>query len=166
MPGTPSLRASCWMDKNLKAPAHARAWLRAVLGSARVEQAMPSVADFTESSELLLSELVTNGVTHAETAVEIRCSMQRSDGLIDLFVEVSDFAPQRRINRSEMIDDQLTHGRGMGIIELVATDWGIRYTATAKTVWFLLREEMPLDRPTVSTGGASSVETDCYVNSL
>lgn len=88
-----------------------------------------SMADI---AELLASELVTNAVLHAGSAVNVRIL---SDGEM-LRVEVSDSsssAPQRR-NYSA---DAAT-GRGLGLVEELAADWGTRTEALGKTVWFTL----------------------------
>jgi anti-sigma regulatory factor (Ser/Thr protein kinase) len=81
---------------------------------------------------LLTGEVVSNVVCHARTEAKIRVHV-RGDRLE---VEVSDFgdsaaavAPVRPTNRG---------GRGLRIIEALATSWGVRRCPRGKTVWFQL----------------------------
>ena len=80
-------------------------------------------------AELLVSELVTNAVLHAGTVVNLRVV---GDGTA-LRIEVSDGVraqPSRRHYSAEAAT-----GRGLGLVEALAADWGTRDEATGKTVW-------------------------------
>ena len=90
-----------------------------------------------EFATLLTSEVVTNAVLHARTdvAVELRLESSR------LRILVSDAAvrpPQPRRH-----DLHAGTGRGLGLLELLASDWGTEQASEPfrKSVWF----ELPVD---------------------
>lgn len=90
---------------------------------------------YADVAELLTSELVTNAVLHAGTTVELRVSNEE-DGIR---VEVSDqsaAAPQRRRYSAEAAT-----GRGLGLVEALASSWGTRTGSRGKTVWFTLQPD-------------------------
>jgi anti-sigma regulatory factor (Ser/Thr protein kinase) len=109
----------------------ARRLVRAQLAQANRPRStlQPEVAD---AAGLLVSELVTNAIMHARTPVEVRVSV--TDTV--LRAEVSDGsqtlpAPRRPIGLAGT-------GRGLQLLEQVATRWGVLSTDTGKTVWFEL----------------------------
>jgi anti-sigma regulatory factor (Ser/Thr protein kinase) len=88
----------------------------------------PQVRD---AVELMVSELATNSVRHAETAFELTVS-QRSG---EIRVEVTDQAGGKPRMRSAGPEDPT--GRGLQIVNLLADAWGVqRHATTGKTVWF------------------------------
>ena len=84
------------------------------------------------TATLLVSELVANAVLHSGTPLEVvvRCG---DDGAR---VEVHDGSPQLPLRRhySEMSGT----GRGLLLVERVASGWGSEPTADGKVVWFEL----------------------------
>jgi anti-sigma regulatory factor (Ser/Thr protein kinase) len=82
---------------------------------------------------LLTSELVTNAVLHAQTGVSL--SVATSDETVR--VEVSDGAPVVPEPRVAEVDE--LGGRGLALVEAIASDWGVRLAPPGKTVWFELR---------------------------
>ena len=78
---------------------------------------------------LVASELVTNAVLHARTAITIR--MKREKRRIRL--EVSDGSPT--LPRLCDYTDLAATGRGLHLVDTVATAWGAEPTADGKTVW-------------------------------
>ena len=85
------------------------------------------VADIVE---LLISELVTNAILHAGSAVDV--SVQRRSGR--LRAEVADGSDKRPVARGH--DDTSTTGRGLELIEALATAWGVTPSAAGKVIWF------------------------------
>ena len=80
--------------------------------------------------ELLASEVVTNAVLHAGTELHVRV-FQANGGVR---IEVTDGArgaPTRRNYSAEAAT-----GRGMGLVEALASDWGTTAQKGGKTVWF------------------------------
>jgi anti-sigma regulatory factor (Ser/Thr protein kinase) len=84
----------------------------------------------SDTAELLVSEVVTNAVLHARTAVMVRVEV-RLDGVR---VEVSDGSP-REPRVSPYSSDAAT-GRGLRLLERLARSWGVRSDRRGKTVWF------------------------------
>lgn len=88
--------------------------------------------DVVTSVELLVSELVANGVEHAETDVDVRIAV----GASSVRVEVSDRSPELPIVRSPGLDSP--NGRGLRIVDNAAARWGVQARRTGKCVWFVL----------------------------
>jgi DNA-binding NarL/FixJ family response regulator len=91
--------------------------------------------DLQDSAALLVSELVTNAVVHAHSDVELAVHLRPQR----VRVEVIDQA-QEVVRRRDAKDDEQS-GRGMALIEALATAWGIDSLLSGKSVWF------ELDRP-------------------
>ncbi|MFJ3722865.1 SpoIIE family protein phosphatase [Streptomyces sp. NPDC090045] len=80
------------------------------------------------STELIVSELVTNAIRHAGGPVRLR--LIRADTLT---CEVSDSSnTQPRMRRARSSEEG---GRGLYIVAQLSHRWGSRYTAGGKTVW-------------------------------
>ncbi|WP_374777493.1 PAS domain-containing SpoIIE family protein phosphatase/ATP-binding protein [Streptomyces sp. NBC_01310] len=80
------------------------------------------------STELIVSELVTNAIRHAGGPVRLR--LIRADTLT---CEVSDSSnTQPRMRRARNSEEG---GRGLYIVAQLSHRWGSRYTVAGKTVW-------------------------------
>jgi anti-sigma regulatory factor (Ser/Thr protein kinase) len=116
----------------LQAPRTGRSFVRARLA------ALP--AELVETAELLTSELVTNGILHARTGLQLGVSC----GSDEVLVTVKDHygAPPRQPSAPDA-DALPQDGRGMTIIATLADDFGWRLLPdhTGKIVWFTLRIE-------------------------
>ncbi|MEE1741727.1 SpoIIE family protein phosphatase [Streptomyces sp. BE147] len=89
--------------------------------------------DLVDTTELLVSELVTNALRYGEGEIRIRLLRDRT-----LVCEVWDAGlvqPRRRRAR-----DTDEGGRGLQLVGLLSAAWGSRRTPRGKTVWF----ELPL----------------------
>ncbi|MFI1164505.1 SpoIIE family protein phosphatase [Streptomyces sp. NPDC020801] len=87
--------------------------------------------------ELLVSEVVTNGLIHAQSEVDVRIR-QYDDRLR---VEVRDNDPYPPIPAAvldieETGNDAAESGRGLLIVDAIASDWGSSPTGRGKTTWF------------------------------
>ena len=80
---------------------------------------------------LLLSELVTNAVVHARSTVTVHLTVRR-DGPVH--VEVHDESPVRPRQRRQRVDRP--GGRGLYLLESLATRWGVEGDGRGKRVWF------------------------------
>ncbi|PYC76416.1 protein kinase [Streptomyces tateyamensis] len=86
------------------------------------------------TTELVLSELVTNAIRYAGGPVTVR--LIRADTLT---CEVSDgSATQPRMRRARLTDEG---GRGLYLVAQLTSRWGSRYTPAGKTIW--TEQELP-----------------------
>jgi anti-sigma regulatory factor (Ser/Thr protein kinase) len=79
---------------------------------------------------LLTSELATNSVLHAGTAVDVELTFT-----VDrVRIEVSDAHPTapRRVDA----DPYGTFGRGLALVDAMSAEWGVSRRAAGKGVWF------------------------------
>ncbi len=90
------------------------------------------LADLVETASLLVSEVVTNAVLHAGTEIELTCGVEHGS----LCVQVRDRSTVTPSPRH--YDAGATTGRGLGLVELLAEEWGVEADEEGKTVWFLL----------------------------
>ena len=122
-------RIVCWdlpTDPSVVADARARA--------AR-QLAVWGLEDITHTTELLVSELVTNAIRHAHEPVQLRIIL---DGVLSCEVfDGSSSAPQLR--RADRYDED---GRGLMLVAQLAERWGTRHTGTGKIIW----AQQPLPR--------------------
>ncbi|WP_406435206.1 ATP-binding protein [Streptomyces sp. NBC_01589] len=96
--------------------------------------------DFT--TELIASELVTNGVRYGREPMRLRLIYDRI-----LICEVSDgSSTSPHIRRASATDEG---GRGLFLVADCAQRWGVRYTNQGKTIWAeqALNTEATPERP-------------------
>jgi anti-sigma regulatory factor (Ser/Thr protein kinase) len=86
-------------------------------------------------AELLVSELVTNAILHAHTVIEV--TVDQHDDLVR--VSVADNSPRSLRKRHHSVDSGT--GRGLWLVERLATRWGVEPTSSGKVVWFELPRE-------------------------
>ncbi|CAN5625538.1 hypothetical protein BH24ACT14_BH24ACT14_20010 [soil metagenome] len=90
---------------------------------------------YSDTTELLVSELVTNAVLHSRSAVGVRIS---AGGSV-VRVEVSDGSTMLPAPRGFSAD--AATGRGLELVEVLSSRWGVEPRQDGKTVWFELGEE-------------------------
>jgi ABC-type multidrug transport system ATPase subunit/anti-sigma regulatory factor (Ser/Thr protein kinase) len=84
--------------------------------------------DLTFSTELILSELVTNAIRYAKPPVRIRLLLDRV-----LICEVHDSSgTSPRLRHASATDEG---GRGLFLVAQLSERWGTRYTPTGKVIW-------------------------------
>ena len=106
----------------------------AVRADATARLAAWGLEDLVFTTELVLSELVTNAIRYAGGPVGVR--LIRADTLI---CEVSDgSSTQPRMRRARLTDEG---GRGLYLVAQLTSRWGSRYTARGKTIW--TEQELP-----------------------
>ncbi|WP_431607888.1 ATP-binding protein [Streptomyces griseocarneus] len=89
------------------------------------------MTDLVDTTELLVSELVTNALRYGEGEIRLRLLLDRT-----LVCEVWDgghVQPRRRRAR-----DTDEGGRGLQLVGLLSAAWGSRRIPHGKTVWFEL----------------------------
>ncbi|WP_372448700.1 amino acid permease [Streptomyces musisoli] len=84
--------------------------------------------DLQFTTELIVSELVTNAIRYVGGPVQVRLIRDRS-----LICEISDTGHTSPNLRHAASDDE--GGRGLFIIAQMTHHWGTRYTPTGKTIW-------------------------------
>ncbi|MEV6290223.1 SpoIIE family protein phosphatase [Streptomyces sp. NPDC051896] len=129
-PGVPSRRLSP-APENV---AVARRFVRSVLDGV--------APDLVDTAELLTGELMTNMVIHARTEAEVRA--WRAKGRAH--VRVTDQRPDRGLVPHER-HPYACSGRGLTLVEALATSHGVRSGEDRKTVWFELWPEAPAPPP-------------------
>lgn len=93
--------------------------------------------ELEETACLLVSELVSNVVLHAETDLDVR--LDRYDSRVR--VEVHDRNPT--LPQRKFYSPTSATGRGMVFIAELSKAWGAEPTAEGKVVWFELDETPP-----------------------
>jgi anti-sigma regulatory factor (Ser/Thr protein kinase) len=88
-----------------------------------------------ESAALVVSELITNVVLHARTAVEMR--LHRRGDLVR--IEVADHSPT--LPRLRRFTGQAATGRGLQLVEAMGSAWGVDSKSGGKVVWVELAVE-------------------------
>ena len=86
--------------------------------------------DLFDTVALLVSELVTNAVIHAGSAVEVAVSLTPDVVRVDVFDD--DTTPPAPRDAA----DTDTSGRGMAILDAYASSWGVDTNDAGKSVWF------------------------------
>ena len=90
-------------------------------------------ADQVATAQLLVSELVTNAIQHAGTALTVHIA--RTPGMLRL--AVSDGAAHQHPRRSTRAVDA-ERGRGLCLIQALAANWGVLEAPDGKQVWCAL----------------------------
>ncbi|KUO21772.1 ATP-binding protein [Streptomyces dysideae] len=100
-----------------------RATIRSILSAAKLNCIVDTV-------ELLVSEVVTNAYQHS--AMETHVSMERTPE--DFRVTVWDHGLGTPMPLAPAAHDE--RGRGLGIVEACADQWGVRGYPHGKAMWF------------------------------
>jgi two-component sensor histidine kinase len=83
-----------------------------------------------ESASVCASELVTNGVLHARTPIRFGVTLGAGQMLVTV-ADQSDGRPEQPPH-----DDDRTSGRGLVLVNALASGWGVFDGGDGKTVWF------------------------------
>ncbi len=106
-----------------------RTFVRDALGET---DAPPDVVD---SAVLLVSELATNVTLHARTDLQVTIRFEQSR----LWAEVKDW--NSRMPQTCMAPIDATTGRGLALVEALASRWGAERDDDGKRIWFLLEAD-------------------------
>jgi anti-sigma regulatory factor (Ser/Thr protein kinase) len=95
----------------------------------------------SDEAELLTTELVTNALIHADSEVDLWLREQQDR----LRVDVCDWDPRppvpAPITFTEEFESEAEHGRGLLIVEALASAWGKAPRGRGKSVWFELQRD-------------------------
>ncbi len=113
------------LERSLQSPARARQAAAEIAS----QEALGPVSD---DLALVVSELVTNAVRHAESP--LRLEIQTGEHRV--VVAVADGSVSPPVAR--VADDESEGGRGMALVDLLAAETGVRPHPAGKTVWAAL----------------------------
>jgi len=114
------------LPESLHSPALARSLVRTALPS------FP--ADTLDVAELLVSELATNAVVHAQSMLVVHLEVAGQWAR----VSVEDCSFGRPVPEQHEPFDDAVGGRGLWLVDTLADSWGWETTSTGKRVWFEL----------------------------
>ncbi len=95
--------------------------------------------ELSDDVVLVVSEMVTNAVRHAQPPVELEIEA----GEDDVVISVRDGSPLPPVARTPDVDAE--GGRGMLLVDLLSDDHGVRSQPPGKTVWARLRRRRSRD---------------------
>ena len=99
---------------------------------------------FVDAASLLVSELVTNAVVHACSAVDV---VVGHEGIhASLRVEVRD-SSRRGPRLGSFFDLDAVSGRGLALVEAMSDRWGVESGDAGKSVWFELERQLEASQP-------------------
>ena len=104
-----------------------RAARRAVAACCEQAAAGPVCAN---GAALMTSELVTNALLHGAGPITLGVDC----GPVLVRVEVGDDDPRRPVLPAS--DDAAENGRGLLIVDALASTWGVEAAPSGKTIWF------------------------------
>lgn len=107
-----------------RAPGDARTHVRRVCGHWSVDE------EAREAAEIVVTELVTNAVEHAESRSVVE--VERREHLLRLTVRDFDLAP---LPEAHLPAPTSPRGRGLAMVAAVAASWGVEPHSDGKTVW-------------------------------
>jgi anti-sigma regulatory factor (Ser/Thr protein kinase) len=95
-------------------------------------------------ASLLLTELVTNAVIHAQSQVHVTATV--ADGLLEIAVSDHELKAQMPYSHETVIlhsavsdgDGLSEDGRGMWLVDAISDAWGVATLGPGKQVWFRL----------------------------
>lgn len=106
----------------------ARRFLRRTLGDWGVDE------DTIDTAELCLSELVTNAIMHTAAGCGVRVLLDHGV----LTTTVRDHGTPDTTSVEEPEDPLQTHGRGLLLVDALASRWGSELDSVGTAVWFVL----------------------------
>jgi anti-sigma regulatory factor (Ser/Thr protein kinase) len=99
------------------------------------------------TARLVVSELATNAFLHGRGTIEMRAVLEEDRLVVDVSDEGESFEHKPRERDLEGLS-----GRGLAIVDAVASRWGIRNETTH--VWFELERARPVGRQPAAAGAA------------
>jgi anti-sigma regulatory factor (Ser/Thr protein kinase) len=127
----PPLRARAYLPPGVNAPGAAR-------GVVRLACRRWGLDGVSTHAELVVSELVTNAVTHAGSELEVVLALDGGD--LNLFVrDHGRDLPQLPASRVGVRAGRRLGGLGLMLVEDLAAAWGTTFRAHGKTVWARFR---------------------------
>jgi anti-sigma regulatory factor (Ser/Thr protein kinase) len=106
-----------------------------------VAAALAAWPDAQAAAQLLVSEVVTNAIVHSASgyqdgSVEVRYVLDGHEVLVEVLDAGGATQPSRH---GEYPEAGAVSGRGLALVEALASSWGVRDHQTGRVVWFRLR---------------------------
>lgn len=117
------------LPRTRRAPVIARQSLLSWFGAALEEEQL-------DTAKLLISELVSNAVVHGQGKITIRADLNDDRIVVEVIDQGEGF--EREVRQHDFDD---LHGRGLAIVDALASRWGIHEGTTH--VWFELERPGP-----------------------
>lgn len=117
------------LPRHVDAPAMARAYVS--------EHATWLPPPMLEDARLLVSELVGNAVRYGQDEITLRLRPDPPG----IGVSVTDHGSEMPVLPDGLPDATASRGRGLSIVAMLASAWGVTEFHSGKTVWFDLRPE-------------------------
>jgi anti-sigma regulatory factor (Ser/Thr protein kinase) len=111
-----------------RSAAEARKWVREHLN--RIGR-----HDLVPAAEAGVSELVTNGILHAQTSIGLQLTRQRDRVVIEVY-DGSPMVHQPVSDAAAPSTVDSTIGRGLRIVRAYAREWGVSTSTHGKSIWF------------------------------
>jgi DNA-binding NarL/FixJ family response regulator len=127
--GTATDHISTALPAAASSPRAARALVRDMLGEEETS--------LVETVELLVSELVTNAIVHASSAPRVEADFAREQVRVAVYDD--DPTPPRLRDP----DGERPGGRGLHLLDGLASRWGTEASGAGKVVWFELDRTRP-----------------------
>ncbi|MFC6083300.1 ATP-binding protein [Sphaerisporangium aureirubrum] len=101
-----------------------------------------------EDAILVVSELLSNALRHAHPlpSGQIMATWDWADDHLEVTVSDGGAATEPRAGRPALSS---LGGRGLGIVEFLATRWGVRHDGEVTTVWAVLPAPVPVLEPQI-----------------
>jgi anti-sigma regulatory factor (Ser/Thr protein kinase) len=100
-----------------------------------VREHVPDIIDLRDTAELLVSELVTNGVLHAGTPMTLDLVARDSSVLLGVTDKRRSVPADQRPRPPSLVAE---NGRGIALVASIARSWGVTQRADGKIVWCLI----------------------------
>jgi serine phosphatase RsbU (regulator of sigma subunit)/anti-sigma regulatory factor (Ser/Thr protein kinase) len=123
-----TLTAGVELPGDTTASSRARRFVRSTLEAWAVD------GDAVDTAELCVSELVTNAIIHSGTSPEVVVRVEANL----LTVLVQDRGGRGTVHQVEDFDPLSVSGRGLTLVDALATAWSAEHSADGTTVWFEL----------------------------
>jgi anti-sigma regulatory factor (Ser/Thr protein kinase) len=90
-------------------------------------------ADLVDTAALVVSELVTNAIKHAEPPIRCAAYLTRTSDQSVVRLEVWDASVEPLVMREPTADEE--SGRGLQLVEKLSSRWGWHHTTSGKCTW-------------------------------
>lgn len=108
-----------------------------------------------DDAVLLTNELCENAVQHAGTEFELDITASDAELTVRVIDHGTTAMELRPAKPAVPTEPAATRGRGLLLVDLLATAWGTRHDVDGHGVWFTLTLDPPVD-PTGRTDAADS----------